>query len=88
MGSRRKQTTIGLIFAVTVVAGVVFYAAGAGVAAFLLSAAALAGLAWLVSEATEAVGQRFGPAVTGVLQSAFGNLPELFVVFFALRASR
>jgi Ca2+:H+ antiporter len=87
-GVRRKQITIGLIFAVTVVAGVVFYAAGAGVASFLLAAAALAGLAWLVSEATEAVGERFGPAVTGILQSAFGNLPELFVVFFALRAGQ
>ena len=35
---------------------------------------------------TEVVGARFGPAVTGVLQSTLGNLPELFIVIFALRA--
>jgi Ca2+:H+ antiporter len=56
------------------------------VAAFLVSGAALAGLAWAVGIATESVGARFGPAVTGVLQSTLGNLPELFIVFFALAA--
>ena len=53
---------------------------------FLVSTGALAGLAWVVSFATEAVGQRFGPAVTGFLQSTLGNLPELFIVLFALSA--
>src|SRR5581483_1399410 len=33
---------------------------------------------------TEQVGLRFGPAVTGFLQSTLGNLPEFFVVLFAL----
>jgi Ca2+:H+ antiporter len=32
------------------------------------------------------VGQRFGPAITGVLHSTLGNLPEFFVIIFALRA--
>ena len=36
--------------------------------------------------ATESVGARFGPAVTGVLQSTLGNLPELFIVIFSLSA--
>src|SRR6187431_2542536 len=45
-----------------------------------------AGVAWVVSFSTEAVGERFGPALTGVLQSTLGNLPELFVVLFALSA--
>ena len=39
-----------------------------------------------MSFATEQVGERFGPAVTGVLQSTLGNLPEFFVVVFALSA--
>src|SRR4029077_13619853 len=47
---------------------------------------ALGGIAWLVGVATESVGARFGPAVTGALQSTLGNLPELFVVLFALSA--
>jgi Ca2+:H+ antiporter len=46
---------------------------------------ALAGLAWVVSFATEQLGERFGPAITGMLQSTLGNLPELFVVIFALQ---
>ena len=55
------------------------------VAAFLLATVALAGLAWIVSFATEQLGEHFGPGVTGLLQSSLGNLPELFVVIFALQ---
>jgi Ca2+:H+ antiporter len=39
-----------------------------------------------VSFATEEVGRQAGPAVTGLLQSTVGNLPEFFVVIFALGA--
>jgi Ca2+:H+ antiporter len=52
---------------------------------FALATVALAGLAWVVSFATEQLGERFGPGVTGMLQSSLGNLPELFVVIFALK---
>jgi Ca2+:H+ antiporter len=62
------------------------YAAHPGVGPFAVSAAALAGLAWLVSFGTEQVGARYGPAVTGFLQSTLGNLPEFFIVIFALSA--
>ena len=68
------------------VTGVLHYADVEPVAVFLVAAAALAGLAWVIGLATEAVGARFGPALTGVLQSTLGNLPELFVVIFALSA--
>ncbi len=54
--------------------------------AFAVAAVALAGLAWTVSFATEQIGLGFGPGVTGVLQSTVGNLPEFFVVLFALQA--
>ena len=43
-------------------------------------------MAWIVSFATEHVGEHIGPAATGLLQATLGNLPELFVVLFALRA--
>jgi Ca2+:H+ antiporter len=56
------------------------------VLAFVLATIALAGEAWIVSLATEQVGLRFGPAVTGFLQSTLGNLPEFCVVVFALGA--
>ena len=74
--------------AAVAVAGVLHYADTAPSAVFVLSAVALAGLAWLVGVATESVGARFGPAVTGALQSTLGNLPELFIVLFALSAGQ
>ncbi len=55
------------------------------VAVFLVAAVTLAGLAALVGEGTDQLGSRFGPGTTGVLQSALGNLPELFISLFALR---
>ena len=60
------------------------YAGVDPVAVFIAAAAALAGLAWAIGLATESVGARFGPATTWILQSTLGNLPELFVVLFAL----
>ena len=53
---------------------------------FLVSGVALAGVAWVISFATEIVGERLGPAATGFLQSTLGNLPEFFIVIFALSA--
>jgi len=53
---------------------------------FIVSGIALAGLAVLIGQGTDELGQRFGPATTGILQSALGNLPELFISIFALRA--
>jgi Ca2+:H+ antiporter len=70
--------------AVTAFAGVLRYSNATAVLAFAAATAALAGLAWVVALATEQVGLRFGPAVTGFLQSTLGNLPEFFIVLFAL----
>jgi Ca2+:H+ antiporter len=83
--SRSERLVLGGVAVLTVVAGVARYAGWTSVLAFALATAALAGLAHVVSLATEQVGERFGPAATGLLQSTLGNLPELFVVIFALR---
>ena len=56
------------------------------VLAFVVCAAAIAGLAALVGRAVDQLAERVSPGVTGVLQSALGNLPELFIALFALRA--
>src|SRR6266545_3790474 len=70
-----------------VLAGVTRYAAATpAVLAFVTAAIAVALLASLVARSVEQLGDRFGPGGTGVLQSALGNLPELFIGFFALRA--
>jgi Ca2+:H+ antiporter len=82
----RQRLLLGAIFALTAVAGALHYAGADPVAVFVVSAAALAGLAWAIGIGTESVGSHFGPAVTGVLQSTLGNLPELFIVVFSLAA--
>ena len=83
---RRTSALLAAILAVCVVTGVLHYADVEPVVVFVLAALSLAGLAWAIGLATEAVGARFGPALTGVLQTTLGNLPELFVVLFALSA--
>jgi Ca2+:H+ antiporter len=85
-GPSRTYAAFAGIVAVCVTAGVLHFADASPVAIFLVSAGALAGLAWVIGAATEAVAARFGPGLTGVLQSTLGNLPELFVVLFALSA--
>jgi Ca2+:H+ antiporter len=80
-----ERSLLGLIAALTALAGVADYGAWAPVPRFAIATLALAGLAWVVSFATEQLGERFGPGVTGMMQSTLGNLPELFVVIFALQ---
>ena len=53
---------------------------------FAVAALALAALATLVGRCVDALGDSLGAGATGVVQSALGNLPELFVCLFALRA--
>ena len=69
----------------TAIAALANYGGWAPVPRFALATVALAGLAWVVSFSTEQLGERFGPGATGMLQSTLGNLPELFVVIFALQ---
>jgi Ca2+:H+ antiporter len=83
---RRTAIASAAVFAVVVIAGALHYAHAAPVVVFVISGIALGGVAWAIGIATESVGARFGPAVTGVLQSTLGNLPELFIVVFALSA--
>jgi Ca2+:H+ antiporter len=83
--TRFERFALPAIALLTALAGVADYGAWAAIPRFVLATLALAGLAWVVSFATEQLGERFGPAVTGVLQSTLGNLPELFVVIFALQ---
>jgi Ca2+:H+ antiporter len=80
-----ERTALSLIALTAVLAGVANYQTWAAVPRFAIATVALAGLAWVVSFATEQLGERFGPAITGMLQSTLGNLPELFVVIFALQ---
>jgi Ca2+:H+ antiporter len=84
--SGRQWTGLGAVLALTVLAGALVLLDAPDVSVFALSAVALGGLAWVVSFTTESVGEHFSPTVTGLLQSTLGNLPELFIVLFALAA--
>ena len=53
---------------------------------FVLAALALGTLAAVVGEATDHLGNRLNAGLTGAVQSALGNLPELLFGIFALRA--
>ncbi len=87
--SRAQRVLLGLVALVTVLAGVTRYASGVShVLAFVVATIALAGLAWIVSFATEQVGEHLGSAQTGMLNATVGNLPEFFVVIFALNAGQ
>jgi len=83
---RKEKIIIGLCAVAVIAAGTLHFVHANAVLAFAVTAIALALLAVIVGDATEQLGSRLGPGATGILQSALGNLPELFVAIFALRA--
>jgi Ca2+:H+ antiporter len=83
---RSDYIIIGGGVAAVALAAITRFAGGGAVVAFLCAAAAVTLLASLVGRSVEQLGDRFGPGATGVLQSALGNLPELFIALFALKA--
>jgi Ca2+:H+ antiporter len=82
----RDLRLFALCTAATAAAALTHWVGSGNVVPFVVSAAALALLASLVGRAVDALGDRLGAGATGVVQSALGNLPELFVCIFALRA--
>jgi Ca2+:H+ antiporter len=83
--SRGDLQLIGGCAVATLAAGGARLVSLPSVVPFLVAAIALALLASLVGRAVDALGDRLGAGATGVVQSALGNLPELFVCVFALR---
>ena len=71
--------------ALTPITLVAHFALGVGgTTSFVLSAAALAPLAFLIGEATENVAEHTGPGIGGFLNASFGNAPELIIALFAI----
>ena len=54
------------------------------VALFVLAAASLVPLAWLIGESTEHAAEHTGPGIGGFLNASFGNAPELIIALFAI----
>ncbi len=82
--TRRDVIELGVAAVLVGVAAVAHFGDAKPVVAFALAALAIAVLARLVGGATEQLGGRVGPSAAGVVQSALGNLPELFIALFAL----
>ena len=51
---------------------------------FILAAASLLPIAWLIGEATRQAAQHTGPGIGGFLNASFGNAPELIIALFAV----
>ena len=81
----RQRGYLAAVAAIVAVAAGLNYGGAGDLLVFGVSALALGGVAWVVSFGTEELGARLPPGPTGLLQSTLGNLPELFVVLFALR---
>jgi Ca2+:H+ antiporter len=84
--SKVERLLLAAVAVTVALAGAANYGAWAPVPRFALATVALAGLAWAVALGTEQLGEHIGAAATGVLQATLGNLPELLVVIFALKA--
>lgn len=83
---KNEWTTFVISLLASALTGFFLFSGANSVLTFALGAVALSTLATVVGHATEQLGHYMGPGATGVLQSAIGNLPELFVAFFALQA--
>ena len=87
-----QLSTIGRIALVfTVVASILAIILDFGLHAdatlvFVVAAAGILGLAWVVGLSTERLGSLTGPQVGGILNATFGNIAELIIAFFALQA--
>jgi Ca2+:H+ antiporter len=82
--TRRDRVELTITALVVAVAAVCHFAGLGAVATFAVAAVALAALARMVGTATEQMGARLGSGGASVVQSALGNLPELFIALFAL----
>jgi Ca2+:H+ antiporter len=83
--TRRDAIEFAIGAVLVVVAAVAHFAEATPVLAFAVAALAIAFLARLVGGATEQLGSRVGSSIASVIQSALGNLPELFIALFAIR---
>lgn len=53
---------------------------------FIICVIAMAGIAHIIGEACEQLGNYYGPSITGIIQAAASSLPELFICIFALNS--
>jgi len=84
--SHSDRRLLAIVLGVSIAAGILNSTNGNAVLSFLTSAVALGAIARLVVRSVEAISDRIGRGLNGLLQSLLGNLPEIFVILFALKA--
>jgi Ca2+:H+ antiporter len=84
--TRNDRIIFGITAAAVIAAGVAQVSASHPVIRFVSAAIALSLLAMNVSSGTEHLGEHLSPGATGVLQAGLGNLPEVLICAFSLRA--
>jgi Ca2+:H+ antiporter len=84
--SHSDRRLLAIVVGVSIAAGILNNTNGNPVLSFIVSAIALGAIARLVVRSVEAVSDRIGRGLNGLLQSLLGNLPEIFVILFALQA--
>jgi Ca2+:H+ antiporter len=82
---RTDRIVFAFVAVFTLLAGVARYGGWDSIIAFVFATLALAGLAHVVAVGVESVGELLGAGIAGFMQATLGNLPELFLVVFALR---
>lgn len=84
--SHSDRRLLAIVLGVSTAAGILNSTTGNPVLAFVTSAIALGAIARLVVRSVEAISARIGRGANGLLQSLLSNLPEIFVILFALNA--
>lgn len=82
----RERLAIGAAIGLAVVTAIAVILGLPSAVIFILSGVGLAAMAAVVSRSVDALAERLSPGATGIVQATLGNLPELFVSFFALQA--
>jgi Ca2+:H+ antiporter len=82
---RSDRIVLAGVAVFTLLAGLGYYGGWNSIVAFVFATVALAGLAHVVAVGVESVGELLGAGIAGFMQATLGNLPELFLVVFALR---
>jgi Ca2+:H+ antiporter len=84
--SRRDSLAFGIVAALAVVALALRAVDASPVAIFITAGIAVAGLAYVLGEATEQAGESSSPRLAALLNATFGNAPELIIVILTINA--
>jgi Ca2+:H+ antiporter len=84
--SRRDSSAFGIVAALAVIALALRAFDASPVAVFIAAGIAVAGLAYVLGEATEQAGESSSPRLAALLNATFGNAPELIIVVLTINA--